>query len=792
MNDKTLNVLEFGKIINMLVQKAESSLGKDLATNLRPISNINKVQVEQQETDEAVKLIIRRGRPPLGGIHDISFELKKAAIGSALSPGELLKVADTLRAARNLRNFMKKDKDKNEDESYPNIKGLISQLKVYREIEDRIFNSIISDEEISDNASSTLRNIRRQIGNKNQEVRDKLNSIVNSSKYRKYLQESIITIREGRYVVPVKQEFKGNFPGLVHDQSASGATLFIEPMAVVELNNQLKELKIKEQKEIERILSELTEMVAEVEESLRENQKILGKLDFIFAKAKLSLSMNGTKPVLNNKGYINIKKARHPLLDPEVVVPIDIYLGKKFKTLVITGPNTGGKTVTLKTVGLLTLMAQSGLQLPVNSGSEIAVFNNIFADIGDEQSIEQSLSTFSSHMTNIIDILKSIDDNSLVLFDELGAGTDPTEGAALAMAILDYLHEKEVRTIATTHYSELKLYALTNEEIENASVEFDVETLSPTYRLLIGVPGKSNAFEISKRLGLQDFIIEKSKEFISRENIQFEDVLASIEKDRRKVEQNREETEKLKSEIKRLKEELAKKKSKIDKQRERIIREAKEEAKKILKEAKEESDKIIKNLRKISTSIEKDKNRKIEEAKNKLKSKLDNIEGELAENILHRKSKKPPKNLKPGDTVKVLNLNQTGSVMTEPDEDGNLTVQVGIMKINVHISNLEKSNSEEKKVEIGTKKIIRHKTKSIKQELDIRGKALEEAMLEVDKYLDDAYIAGLNQVTIIHGKGTGVLREGIRQLLKKHKHVKKHRLGKYGEGGSGVTVVELK
>lgn len=792
MNDRTLRVLEYNKIVDMLVSKAESSLGKEIAQQIKPISDINEVEKLHQETDEAVTMIIKRGSPPLGGIHDISSEIKRAEIGSSLSPGSLLKVADTLRAARRLRSFIKQDKE-DEELQYGILGQLIASLNVYKNIEDSIFNAIISEEEISDNASPVLKNIRRQIEGKNEAIKNKLNSIINSNTYRKYLQDAIITIRQDRYVVPVKQEYKSNFPGLIHDQSASGATLFIEPMAIVELNNELRTLKIKERQEIERILAELTEMIAQQSEGIKENQKILAKLDFIFAKGKLALEMKGTKPILNNKGFINIKKGRHPLLKTDTVVPIDFNLGKSFNTLVITGPNTGGKTVTLKTVGLLTLMGQSGLQIPADYGSHIAVFNSVFADIGDEQSIEQSLSTFSSHMTNIVDILKRVETNSLVLFDELGAGTDPTEGAALAMAILDYLHNKGIRTIATTHYSELKLYALTTEGLKNASVEFDVETLSPTYRLLIGVPGKSNAFEISKRLGLQDFIIDTAKDMLTKENIEFEDVLARIEKDRRISEKNREESERLKQEIDKLKSELSEKKEKLEKRREDIIREAKIEARKILKEAKEEADTIIKELREISTQVEKERNKKIQEAKDKLKGKLDNLESELSEKILVSKNKKPPKNLKPGDEVIILNLNQKGQVLSKPDQEGNLTVQAGIMKINVHISNLQRiKEDKESKTSNKVKTMVKTKVKSIGTELDLRGKTLEEAMLDVDKYLDDAYIAGLKEVTIIHGKGTGVLREGIKQLLKSHRHVKSFRLGKYGEGGSGVTVVQLK
>ena len=536
MNERTLKVLEYYKIIDKLKEKTESSLGRKLVEKLKPSTNIKDIEYMQRETSESIALLIKRGEPPLYGIKDISTEIKRAEMGGILSPGSLLKISDTLRVSRNLKNYIKKTRE-DKDSNYPILEKLIGFLEVFKSIENSINEAIISEEEISDNASSTLRNIRRQINAKNDSVRNRLNSIVNSSTHKKYLQDAIVTIRDGRYVVPIKQEYRSKFPGLVHDQSASGATLFIEPMAVVELNNELKELQIKEKKEIEKILLELTQIVAEEGERIVQNQKILEKVDFIFAKGKLALEMKASKPILNNNGYINIKNGRHPLLKVDKVVPINIYIGKDFNTLVITGPNTGGKTVTLKTTGLLTLMAQSGLHIPADYNSEIAVFDNVFSDIGDEQSIEQSLSTFSSHMTNIINILENVDGNSLVLFDELGAGTDPTEGAALAMSILDYLHGMNIRTIATTHYSELKIYALTKEGVKNASVEFDVETLSPTYKLSIGVPGKSNAFEISKRLGLSEDIIEHARNFISKENVEFEDVLQAIDKDRKIIEE---------------------------------------------------------------------------------------------------------------------------------------------------------------------------------------------------------------------------------------------------------------
>ncbi|NLY86031.1 MAG: endonuclease MutS2 [Tissierellia bacterium] len=792
MKEKTLKTLEYYKIVELLVEKAESSLGREKAKEIRPLTDIDDIEYLQRETEEAYSLIIKRGNPPLFGIYNIGPEVRRAEMGGVLSPGSLLKIADSLRVSRTLKGYMRETKE-DKASSYPIIEGLVDDLRVYRHIEEEIDNAIVSENEISDNASPALRSIRKQIASKNEAIKDKLNAIVNSQSYRKYLQDSIITVREGRYVIPVKAENRGNVPGLVHDMSGSGATLFVEPMAVVQLNNELRELELKEREEIERILKSLSNLVAEEAEGIINNQKILQDLDFIFAKGKLALDMRATKPILNNRGYINIKKGRHPLLKVEKVVPIDIYLGKDFTSLIITGPNTGGKTVTLKTVGLLTLMAQSGLHIPADFDSEIAVFNQVFADIGDEQSIEQSLSTFSSHMVNIVDILENLEYNSLILFDELGAGTDPTEGAALAMAILDHLLKLNVRTIATTHYSQLKIYALTTEGVKNASVEFDVETLSPTYKLLIGVPGKSNAFEISRRLGLSENIIDYARTLISKENIEFEDVLQAIERDRLAIEENRAVAEKYRLEVERLKEDLAKEKDKTKEMRDKIIQKAKEEARSILKQAKEEADGIVKELRSISAEIEKDRSRRIQEAQEKLKEKLNKIEAEVSDNIFNVKSNKPPKDLKVGETVEVLTFNQMGTVLEEPDENGNVKVQVGIMKINAHISTLRRGEKEEEaQIRGSIKSIMGSKAKDVKPEIDLRGKNLDEAFLELDKYLDDVYIAGMKEISIIHGKGTGVLRDGIQGYLKSHRNVKSFRLGKYGEGGDGVTIVEMK
>jgi DNA mismatch repair protein MutS2 len=791
MDVKTLRVLEFNKIKDLLAEKTVSDMARELATELSYINNQQRVEFLQNETEEALSLLLKRGAPPIYGLYPLKKDVKRAELGGMLHPGSLLKIKESLRTARAFKNYLKATVDES-DINYPIIQEMTQDLSAYKSIEDEIENAIISENEIADNASSLLKSIRRQIRIKNDAVRDKLNSMISSQTYKKYLQDSIVTMRQGRYVLPVKNENRANVSGLVHDMSSSGATAFIEPMAVVELNNQLKEMEIQENDEIERILLYLSGLVANEAQGIKNNEILLTRLDFVFAKGKLALDMNASKPVFNTRGYINIKNARHPLLGKNVV-PISVYLGKDFNTLIITGPNTGGKTVTLKTVGLLTIMGQSGLHIPADYNSELAVFDKVYADIGDEQSIEQSLSTFSSHMTNIVSILEKVKENSLVLFDELGAGTDPTEGAALAMSILDNLKEKNIRTIATTHYSQLKIYALTNDKVRNAAVEFDVETLSPTYKLLIGVPGKSNAFEISKRLGLTDHIIDEARSLISKENIAFEDVLQALDLDRRTAEENKLESQRIKLEIDRLKKDLQNEKSKISDLREKTIQKAKEEAKRILRDAKDNAELIIDEIRDISQNIDKDSSRRLQQAQEMLKKEVDKRDSEASGGLINIKVKKPPKDLKPGETVELLSLNQRGSVITAPDEKGNVEVQVGIMKVNVALSSLRRTDLKEKDINIAkTKSISSRKSKSIKQEVDLRGLNIEEGIFETDKYLDDAYISGLKEVYIIHGKGTGVLREGIKSFLKTHKHVKSIRTGKYGEGGDGVTVAELK
>lgn len=789
MNKRALKVLEYDKVIKRLSELACSPMGRELAENLVPSNDIREVKMMQQETDEAVNIIFKRGNAPIEGLVDIRDSLKKVQIGSMLEPGQLLGIADHLRCARRVKGF----KGNEIKESYPMIDELISGITPNKKIEDDIYSCIISEDEVSDRASVTLYNIRKQIKDKNSSIRDRLNGMIRSGDHSKYLQESIITVRGDRFVVPVKSEYRANFPGIVHDQSSTGSTLFIEPMAVVELNNDIRELKLKEKAEIERILTQLSLKVGENIDSISINNDILSRLDFIFAKANLSIELKCMPPIINDEGYINIKNGRHPLINPDKVVPNSIRLGRDYNVLVITGPNTGGKTVTLKTTGLLTLMALAGLQIPAEEGSSISVFDDVLADIGDEQSIEQSLSTFSSHMSHIVSIMAEASEKSLCLFDELGAGTDPTEGAALAMAILDELYMRGSRVVATTHYSELKAFALQRDGIENASVEFNVETLRPTYKLFIGIPGKSNAFEISKRLGLNDEIINKAKEFVSKEGLKFEDLISNLQKDRIAAEQDREKAELLKKEAERIHGEYLNRKERLDKARDAVINEARQKGRSLIKETKEEADEIIKGLRKLSEiQEESERNKKIEEARRKLKDKLDLFEDSIGSAVAPKMNLRPLKNVKPGDSVYISELNQNGIALSTQDDKGEVSVQVGIMKINVKLSDLSCSTKNGSKADASSYKMHLSRDKAVSPSLDLRGQTLDEAILNTDKYLDDAYLSHLNEVTIIHGKGTGVLRQGIIDMLKHHTHVKSYRLGKYGEGGMGVTIVELK
>jgi len=792
MDQKSLKVLEYNKIIDLLATKTSSSLGLKYIEQLIPKPNYKEVKDMLEETSEAQGILIKRGHVNLGGIQEISDSVRRAEIGAVLDPGSLLKISDNLRAARNLKRSLNPGEE--EDFNYPIIQSLSNALYVYRDIEEEINNAIISEIEISDNASPTLRSIRRGILQKNQSIRSKLNSIISSTTYQKYLQDAIISVRGDRFVVPVKAEYRSQVSGIIHDQSSSGATLFIEPMSIVEMNNELRKLKLDEQEEIERILSELTKLVGEVAGDILSNQVILGKLDFAFAKGKLSLSMKAIEPILNEEKNINIKNGRHPLLDMDKVVPNNIYLGEDFDTLVITGPNTGGKTVTIKTIGLFALMTQSGLHIPADYGSSMCVYDNIFADIGDEQSIEQSLSTFSSHMTKIVGILNEVTSDSLVIFDELGAGTDPVEGAALAIAILEDVNMAGAKCIATTHYSELKNYALTKDRVENAAVEFDVNTLSPTYKLLIGVPGKSNAFEISRKLGLRDDIIDRAKEFINTDNIELEDVLQNVEKNRIKVEQEKEEAEKLKKEIEEVKAEYDRKLEKLSISKEKMMEKARAEAFSITRQAKEEADNILKELRNMEMQMaSKEKNKKIEALRKELADSMGNLQPSVKSMIVPKVSNKEIRDLKAGDEVKVITLNQEGTVVSVDKKKKEAVVQMGIMKMTLPFKALQIAQKEKKSIVTkSTRKIISSKSGSVKSEVDLRGMNLEEAIVEVDKYLDDACVAGLEMVTIIHGVGTGVLKKGLQDVLKKNKHVKSQRPGQYGEGGMGVTIVEIR
>jgi len=789
VNERTLRVLEYDKIKNMLMENAESSLGKELCSKLKPSTSEYEVKDSLKETQEAIDIIMKWGSLPLEGIRDIGESLKRAEIGYVLTPGELLNICDLLRCIKHLKMFMK---DSSKSEQFPIMYEIIDSMVYIKELQEVIENAIINEEEISDNASQKLHSIRKSIKEKTSRIKDKTQSTLQT--YSKYLQDNIITIREGRYVIPVKAECKASVPGLVHDQSASGSTLFIEPMALVDLNNEIKELLLKEKEEIDRILMEISIKVYDNMTVLELDNKNAAYLDFIMAKGKLAYSMEGTIPEVNNNGKIYLKGARHPLLDKKTAVPIDVKLGETYNAVVITGPNTGGKTVTLKTVGLLVIMASSGLAIPCKDGSEVSIFENVFADIGDEQSIEQSLSTFSSHMTNIVNILEKVDSKSLVLVDELGAGTDPTEGAALAMSILKTLYEKGAKIIATTHYSEIKVFAMQEEGFENASVEFDVETLRPTYRLLTGIPGKSNAFEISRRLGLSDEIINNAANMVSKDAAKFEDVIQNLQNKTVLVEKELEEAQKAKREAADLRKELSNKKYKLDTERDNIIRKAQEEARRTVKMAKKEADSIIKELNQMKFKASEEISIKDAEDKRKqLKEKLDSMEVKDVDILEIKEGMEEVKNVKIGEEVFVSTFSQKATVLTEPDSKGEVLVQVGMMKVNVPLSKLLKQKHEKKKPKkSAAAKIMQQKAAEISSSIDVRGQTIEEALYNIDKYLDDASLAGIENVTIIHGKGTGALREGIQSNLRHNHYIKSIRMGDIGEGGSGVTIAQLK
>ena len=791
MNQKTLTKLEYHKIIAMLEEQASSFRGKQLCRKLKPMTNLDKINTSQEQTAAAFTRLIKKGRISFSDAAPVEESMKRLEVGAALGSGELLRILKLLQTAGRVKAYGRHD---TQDELTDCLDAYFEQLEPLTLLANEIERCIISEDEISDDASSTLKHIRRNINNMNDKVHATLTNLVNGS-LRTYLQDPIITMRGDRYCLPVKAECRGNVQGMIHDQSSTGSTLFIEPMAVVKLNNDLKELYAKEQEEIQVILARLSEDTAEYIEEIRTDYRSLTDLDFIFARGRLALEMNGSRPLFNTEGRIYIREGRHPLLDARKVVPITISLGKDFTLLIVTGPNTGGKTVSLKTVGLLTLMGQAGLHIPAGDHSELAVFHQVYADIGDEQSIEQSLSTFSSHMTNIVSFLQDVDENSLVLFDELGAGTDPTEGAALATAILSYLHKRGIRAMATTHYSELKVYALSTPGVENACCEFDVESLKPTYRLLIGIPGKSNAFAISSKLGIPDYIIEDAKKRLTEQDVSFEDMMTDLETSKHTIEKEREEIAAYKREIEALKMQTRQKQDKLDEQRERILREANEKANAILRDAKDVADETIKNFRKFGK--ENISAADMEKERERLRKKIKDTSA--ASTIKAQKPKKAykPSDFKLGESVKVLSMNLTGTISSKPDSRGNVTVQMGILRSQVNISDLEiiedvspYSPKAMKRTSKG--KIKMSKSLSVSPEINLLGKTVDEAVSELDKYLDDALLSHLNSVRVVHGKGTGALRKGIHEYLRRQKHVKSYRLAEYGEGDAGVTIVELK
>lgn len=789
MNKKALQTLEYHKIINMLTECATSASGKSLCQNLTPSVSLEEIQLAQQQTSDALTRIYQKGSLSFSGIHNIGASLKRLEVGGALSIGEFLKIASLLEVAKRAKAYARSER---EDAKTDSLDDYFSRLEPLTPLLEEIRRCILSEDEIANDASSALKNIRRSIKNTNEKIRSQMNDLLNSN--RTHLQDAVITMRGGRYCLPVKAESKGQVPGMIHDQSSTGSTLFIEPMAIVKLNNDLKELYLKEQEEIEIILANLSSLTGEYIPYLQDDYEILTELDFIFAKGSLARNYNGTAPIFNEEHRIRIRKGRHPLLDGHKVVPIDIHLGEEFDLLIVTGPNTGGKTVSLKTVGLFTLMGQAGLHIPANDRSELSIFEEVFADIGDEQSIEQNLSTFSSHMTNITSILKQVNGNSLVLFDELCAGTDPTEGAALAISILSRLHDYGVRTMATTHYSELKVFALSTPGVENASCEFSVETLSPTYRLLIGIPGKSNAFAISGKLGLPADIIEDARSRMTEQDENFEDLISDLEASRITIENERLEAEQYKKEIEALKRKLEEKRERLDSQREKIIRQANEEAHAILREAKEVADQTIKNFHKYGQGNVSAK--EMEQERSKLRGKMNDLEKNMTMKQKEVSNHKVPKNLRVGDSVKVLSMNLKGTVHTLPNDKGDLYVQMGILRSLVNIKDLvlleDTPALGNKKKTTGAGKLKMSKSASISAEINLIGKTTDEAVALLDKYLDDAYLAHMPSVRVVHGKGTGALRKAVHGHLKRLKYVDSFRLGEFGEGDSGVTIVTFK
>ena len=793
MNTKVLTTLEYNKIIDLLTEKADSEPGKKLCRDLVPSTDLSTIRTAQRETKDALARLFRIGSTSFGSNRDLGFSIRSLEIGSSLSMSELLKLASFLDNVSRIKTYGKKER---EDLPNDSLDAYFEGLTPMTQLANEINRCILSEEEMADDASPKLKSIRRSKLSTNEKIHSQLTSMVNGA-YRIFLQDAVITMRDNRYCIPVKAEYKSQVSGMVHDQSSTGSTFFIEPAAVVNLNNQLKELDLQEQEEIEVILGDLSSQAAVHTSELAADQKIMTTLDFIFAKAKLAMEQNATEPIFNTEHYIQIRKGRHPLLDKKKAVPIDVRLGKDFDLLVITGPNTGGKTVSLKTVGLFTLMGQAGLHIPALDRSELSIFSEVYADIGDEQSIEQSLSTFSSHMTRVVHILQHADADSLCLFDELGAGTDPTEGAALAIAILNYLHDRGIRTMATTHYSELKIYALSTNFVENACCEFDVETLRPTYRLLIGIPGKSNAFAISSKLGLSDEIIHAAKEQISKEDESFEDVIADLEQSRVTIEKEQQEIAEYKERIRTLQEQLQKKNEKIDQAKDKILRDANEKARAILQEAKDVADETIRDFNKAGASAD---IKELEKKRQKVRDKINEKNGKLALGNTQRKPADQktvdPKKLKKGDSVKIISMNLKGIVNTLPDARGNLFVQCGIMRMQTNINDLvpvkEETITAPALQRTNTGKLKMSKSFSVSSEINLLGCTVDEAIAKLDKYLDDAYLAHLPSVRVVHGKGTGALRNAVQSHLKRLKYVKEYRLGEYGEGDAGVTIVTFK
>lgn len=787
LNAKVLLTLEYNKIGRKLAEHAATLLGKDRAASIAPSPDLVEVKRLLGETDEAFKVDRLKGGAPFGGIRDVRSGLKRSRIGSTLGASELLDIANTISGGRKLKRFLQ---NFHEDNPIPALLGKCEPVAEQKELEEQIKACIDDQADILDQASPELAKVRHELRLNESRAREKLEQMIRTPSIQKMLQDSLITIRGDRYVIPVKQEYRGHFGGMVHDQSASGATLFIEPEAVVALNNKLREMKLAEEREIEKILMRLSAYVAEAADELLVSVEALGELDFIFARAGLAREYRATLPIMNDRGFLKLKKGRHPLLSPDAVVPLDIELGNQFSTIIVTGPNTGGKTVSLKTVGLLSLMAMSGLFVPAEDGSQLCVFDAIYADIGDEQSIEQNLSTFSSHMTNIISILNGITPKSLVLLDELGAGTDPSEGSALAIALLEYIHSLGCRIVATTHYSELKAYAFERKGVINASMEFDVQTLSPTYRLLVGVPGRSNAFAIAERLGLMSSVLETARGHVHEDDKRVEAMIASLEANRASAEAERRKAELVRDEAERLRKELEEERAKFSEQRDKLMAKAEQQAKDAVANARREADEVIRELRRLASEERGAvKEHKLIEAKRR----LEQAAPELRDKRDQRKASRQAGKIGVGDEVRVLSLGQKGHVVEESG-DSEFTVQLGILKMKVGKSDLElmQAAPKEKQVQQTATLVKRSRDENARTELDLRGSNLEEAMLETDRFLDESFLNGFGQVYVIHGKGTGVLRAGLQEYFRRHKHVKSYRLGNYGEGGAGVTVVELK